>query len=107
MASLPWAPVQKRHSRPPHATAAGLGCAGGLDAVVHGRHCIYQVGGQSSVAPSGSEREDRMGRLLAVLAAGTVGLMASAASAQNYAWKPDKPVTIIVPWAAGGSTDQM
>src|SRR5918999_3581763 len=22
-------------------------------------------------------------------------------------WKPDKPVTIIVPWAAGGSTDQV
>jgi tripartite-type tricarboxylate transporter receptor subunit TctC len=48
-----------------------------------------------------------MRRFLAVLAAGTVGLMASAASAQNYAWKPDKPITIIVPWAAGGSTDQM
>ena len=27
--------------------------------------------------------------------------------AQDYAWKPDRPVTIIVPWAAGGSTDQM
>ena len=34
-------------------------------------------------------------------------LAASAASAQDYAWKPDRPVTIIVPWAAGGSTDQM
>ncbi|HOM24950.1 MAG TPA: tripartite tricarboxylate transporter substrate-binding protein, partial [Thermosynergistes sp.] len=22
-------------------------------------------------------------------------------------WKPDKPVTCIVPWAAGGSTDQI
>jgi len=29
------------------------------------------------------------------------------AEAQNYAWKPARPVTIIVPWAAGGSTDQM
>ena len=29
------------------------------------------------------------------------------ASAQDYAWQPDKPVTIIVPWSAGGSTDQM
>jgi tripartite-type tricarboxylate transporter receptor subunit TctC len=29
------------------------------------------------------------------------------ASAQNYPWKPDRPVTIIVPWAAGGSTDQV
>jgi tripartite-type tricarboxylate transporter receptor subunit TctC len=31
----------------------------------------------------------------------------STAAAQQYAWKPDKPVTIIVPWAAGGSTDQV
>ena len=29
------------------------------------------------------------------------------ASAQNYPWKPEKPITIIVPWAAGGSTDQV
>jgi tripartite-type tricarboxylate transporter receptor subunit TctC len=29
------------------------------------------------------------------------------ASAQNYPWKPDKPITVIVPWAAGGSTDQV
>jgi tripartite-type tricarboxylate transporter receptor subunit TctC len=33
--------------------------------------------------------------------------LTSAASAQNYPWKPDKPITIIVPWAAGGSTDQV
>ena len=30
---------------------------------------------------------------------------APAASAQQ--WKPTKPITIIVPWAAGGSTDQV
>ena len=30
-----------------------------------------------------------------------------AASAQNYPWKPEKPITMIVPWAAGGSTDQV
>ena len=43
-----------------------------------------------------------------------VGLAASAAVmpalpavAQAYPWKPERPVTIIVPWAAGGSTDQM
>jgi tripartite-type tricarboxylate transporter receptor subunit TctC len=30
---------------------------------------------------------------------------ASVASAQQ--WKPTKPITIIVPWAAGGSTDQV
>jgi tripartite-type tricarboxylate transporter receptor subunit TctC len=31
----------------------------------------------------------------------------SPVTAQGYSWKPDKPFTIIVPWAAGGSTDQM
>ena len=39
---------------------------------------------------------------IAALAALTV---APAASAQQ--WKPTKPITIIVPWAAGGSTDQV
>ena len=42
------------------------------------------------------------------LAAGVLiaaaGLSTDAAVAQ---WKPDKPITIIVPWAAGGSTDQV
>ena len=33
--------------------------------------------------------------------------LTSAASAQNYPWKPTKPITIIVPWGAGGSTDQV
>jgi tripartite-type tricarboxylate transporter receptor subunit TctC len=33
--------------------------------------------------------------------------LSGAASAQNYPWKPDRPITIIVPWAAGGSTDQV
>jgi tripartite-type tricarboxylate transporter receptor subunit TctC len=38
--------------------------------------------------------------------AAVIGL-SGAASAQNYAWKPNKPVRIIVPWGAGGSTDQL
>ena len=41
------------------------------------------------------------------LAAAAVVALAGAASAQNYPWKPEKPITIIVPWAAGGSTDQV
>jgi tripartite-type tricarboxylate transporter receptor subunit TctC len=41
----------------------------------------------------------------ALLAA--AALTAAPALAQDYSWKPTKPVTIIVPWAAGGSTDQM
>jgi tripartite-type tricarboxylate transporter receptor subunit TctC len=48
-----------------------------------------------------------MKRLLSSLIAGAAVLLATPALAQDYAWKPDRPVTIIVPWAAGGSTDQM
>jgi tripartite-type tricarboxylate transporter receptor subunit TctC len=40
------------------------------------------------------------------LLAGAIGLaLAGAAQAQN--WKPTKPINLIVPWAAGGSTDQV
>jgi len=45
--------------------------------------------------------------LIATLLGATVGLFATAAAAQEYSWRPDRPVNIIVPWAAGGSTDQM
>ena len=48
-----------------------------------------------------------MRRFLSSLMGCAVGLLATAALAQDYSWKPDRPVTIIVPWAAGGSTDQM
>ena len=41
---------------------------------------------------------------LAAIAA-TVGL--GAASAAELPWKPDKPITIVVPWSAGGATDQV
>lgn len=41
--------------------------------------------------------------LLAALAAGATLAVGAPASAE---WKPDKPVRIIVPWGAGGSTDQ-
>lgn len=45
-----------------------------------------------------------MTRLPTVLAGATLALLATSASAQ---WQPSKPITIIVPWAAGGSTDQV
>jgi len=47
-------------------------------------------------------------RPTAILAAiaGTA-LLAGAAQAQDYPWQPEEPVNIIVPWAAGGSTDQV
>lgn len=48
-----------------------------------------------------------MRRLLLPLVGCAVGLFATAVAAQDYSWKPDRPVNIIVPWAAGGSTDQM
>lgn len=41
------------------------------------------------------------------LAAMGVLAMTGLANAQDYSWKPDHPITIIVPWAAGGSTDQV
>jgi tripartite-type tricarboxylate transporter receptor subunit TctC len=48
-----------------------------------------------------------LNRRLALLAPLVAVAFASGASAQDYPWKPNRPVTIIVPWAAGGSTDQM
>jgi tripartite-type tricarboxylate transporter receptor subunit TctC len=45
-------------------------------------------------------------RTTTLLAAAILAVTGSA-SAQNYPWKPERPITIIVPWAAGGSTDQV
>jgi tripartite-type tricarboxylate transporter receptor subunit TctC len=42
---------------------------------------------------------------VAAFAVGALGFAAQPAAAQT--WKPTKPITIIVPWAAGGSTDQV
>ena len=43
-----------------------------------------------------------------LLAAGGASLAAPPmVRAQGNVWRPDRPVTVIVPWAAGGSTDQM
>ncbi len=33
--------------------------------------------------------------------------LALPATAQDYPWQPEKPITIIVPWGAGGATDQV
>jgi len=49
-----------------------------------------------------------MHRMLSASCVAALALgLAGAASAADYAWQPDQPVTIIVPWAAGGSTDQV
>jgi tripartite-type tricarboxylate transporter receptor subunit TctC len=47
-----------------------------------------------------------MERTMRILGAGFVCLALTATAAQAD-WKPTKPVTIIVPWAAGGATDQV
>src|SRR5690606_9191581 len=57
-----------------------------------------------------AEMESNVRRLLrnSLLLAAAFGLLASTALAQgDYPWKPDRPINIIVPWAAGGSTDQV
>src|ERR671919_1820296 len=46
-----------------------------------------------------------MQRFLTATLGAALGLGLGAALAAD--WRPDKPVTIIVPWAAGGSTDQV
>lgn len=33
--------------------------------------------------------------------------LSTSAFAQDYSWQPDRPINIIVPWSAGGSTDQI
>lgn len=42
----------------------------------------------------------------AILAIGALAVAVAPAMAQDM-WKPSKPITIIVPWSAGGSTDQV
>ncbi|HET6522669.1 MAG TPA: tripartite tricarboxylate transporter substrate binding protein [Geminicoccaceae bacterium] len=44
---------------------------------------------------------------VSALVAGAGLALAGAASAADYPWQPEQPITIIVPWAAGGSTDQV
>jgi tripartite-type tricarboxylate transporter receptor subunit TctC len=47
-----------------------------------------------------------MVRAVLLAAAVAVGL-AAPVQAQDHSWKPDRPITIIVPWAPGGATDQV
>ncbi len=47
-----------------------------------------------------------MRSIVAAAVLATIG-MAGGAAAQDYPWRPDRPINLIVPWAAGGSTDQM
>src|SRR5690606_18788150 len=59
---------------------------------------------------SGPRKEPEVNRLIrnALMLTAAVGMLASTAMAQNdYPWQPDRPINIVVPWAAGGSTDQV
>jgi len=46
-------------------------------------------------------------RALLGLAAGLLGTTALPARGQTADWKPTRPINLIVPWAAGGATDQV
>ena len=46
-------------------------------------------------------------RHLLAATAGTLAAPHLANAQAQFPWRPERPVTIIVPWAAGGSTDQM
>lgn len=48
-----------------------------------------------------------MKRILDMLLIGAAAFAVTATAAQAQNWKPSKPITIIVPWAAGGATDQV
>ncbi len=47
----------------------------------------------------------RLGRRTALTAG--LGLLATGTARAQAAWKPTRPINLIVPWAAGGSTDQV
>ncbi len=42
-----------------------------------------------------------------LIAAAALAALTVPVYAGDYSWKPDKPITIIVPWGAGGATDQV
>jgi tripartite-type tricarboxylate transporter receptor subunit TctC len=48
-----------------------------------------------------------MTALTSGLRLGAAALILAAAGAAQAQWQPSRPITIIVPWAAGGSTDQV
>ena len=47
------------------------------------------------------------GRLLFILAGGASALLLGTSLSAAQEWKPDRPINLIVPWGAGGSTDQV
>ncbi|UCE30854.1 MAG: tripartite tricarboxylate transporter substrate binding protein [Burkholderiales bacterium] len=46
-------------------------------------------------------------RLHCLAAAWLAAFAVGPAAAADYAWKPSQPITVVVPWGAGGATDQV
>jgi tripartite-type tricarboxylate transporter receptor subunit TctC len=97
-----------------HAVAASESCrvvGPGKGAIAYGPPAVstpQRVDPQGTRSPNIS-RSANVNRIFRPLIACLVvlGLFASAAVAQDYPWKPTRPITIVVPWSAGGSTDQV
>ncbi|WP_051340861.1 Bug family tripartite tricarboxylate transporter substrate binding protein [Azospirillum halopraeferens] len=51
--------------------------------------------------------KEKLLALGAAVGVGALSLSVAATPASAASWKPEKPVTIVVPWGAGGSTDQI
>ena len=48
-----------------------------------------------------------MKKIILTAAGALACILAGGVGATDYAWKPEKPISIIVPWSAGGSTDSV
>ena len=48
-----------------------------------------------------------MTKIFSIAAGALAGILVSGVGAADDAWKPEKPISIIVPWSAGGSTDSV
>lgn len=59
------------------------------------------------MVPSAPVRFPRALRPFAAAGIALAATLAAGAAAAQAAWQPSRPITIIVPWAAGGSTDQV
>jgi tripartite-type tricarboxylate transporter receptor subunit TctC len=57
--------------------------------------------------PSAPNTRSAAARRSLLVAAGAAALLATLPSAARADWKPTHPINLIVPWAAGGSTDQI
>ena len=71
------------------------------------RNVMHRVVGRCSVARRRALRALASPAALTRALAIILGICGLAAAPVHAQWKPAKPITIIVPWAAGGATDQV